>query len=622
MGTLNTNIQTNLNNRLIYINHLLDDLKSLEYLVDNNLLEKGVTRIGAEQEFCLVNKRWRPANNGPEILKSINDSHFTTEIARFNLELNLDPVVLGPNALQEIKRNLSDLLKKAKKVAKPNNDKIILVGILPTISWNELHSDFMTPRPRYSALNSILKTSRGGQFRMHFSGVDQLAVKHNSVMFEACNTSFQMHLQIDPDDFASSYNWAQAIVGPILGVSTNSPLLLGKELWNETRIALFQQSIDTRKYVTAQINQQARVSFGEDWVKGSIIDFYKHEVSSYKILLTKEIKKSSQEIIKEGGIPKLEALNLLNGSIYRWNRLCYGVNDGKPNIRIENRYIPAGPSIEDEMANFYFWVGLMKGRPSEYDDLTDKMAFSDVRANFIKAARYGSETIMQWMDKKMNVADLIQNILLPIAEKGLKDLSIQEEEIKHYLGLISKRLETQTGSEWMVKNYRNLRKELKQDDALVRLTEQIYKNQNKGLNITEWQDIPIPKKNLSAQNVGHIMSNILIKADPEDSAHLTLQFMKWNNIRHLPVVNSEHQLSGLITRNHVEQYWDKVVNKNSPLSASDIMVEDVIAVDCETPIEKAAKLMNDNYIGCLPVLQNDFVVGILTEKDIEEFENG
>ena len=251
--------------RAEFIRHLLIDVDALEYMLEKDLIEGDITRIGTEQEFCLVNDNWRPSNKSGEILSDIDDPHFTTEIAVFNLEINLDPVELKNNAFSLVEDQLKDLMKKAMMTAKKYDNKIILTGILPTISKKELEFKYMTPLQRYWMLNDMLKELRGTNFRLHLRGVDELFIKHDSVMFEGCNTSFQLHLQIAPNDFISSYNWAQAISGPLLGVCTNSPILLGRELWSETRIGLFQQSIDTRNSSFALENRQSRVSFSKEW---------------------------------------------------------------------------------------------------------------------------------------------------------------------------------------------------------------------------------------------------------------------------------------------------------------------------------------------------------------------
>ena len=225
-----------------------------------------------------------------------------------------------------MERHLRTFLKKAAEVEDKHKAYVLLTGILPTISKTELSLDYMTPKPRYWSLNEMIKGVRNTDFSLHIKGVDELSITHDSVLMEACNTSFQLHLQIDPDEFVDHYNWAQVISGPVLGMCANSPLLLGRELWSETRIALFQQSIDTRQVSYALKDQVSRVSFGEQWESGNIADIYKNEIAQHKILLSREIKNNSLEQLKNGVIPKLEALSVHFGTIYRWNRPCYGAS--------------------------------------------------------------------------------------------------------------------------------------------------------------------------------------------------------------------------------------------------------------------------------------------------------
>ncbi len=620
MGEQNIHVNTSEEDRLIFLQHLLNDLKALERIHKAGMIEDDVIRIGAEQEFCLVNEQWRPASNAMEVLQELDDNHFTTELARFNLEINLDPVTLSGGAFSQMGNQLDQLMKKAKSAADKHGSKIVLTGILPSISMHEMSLDFMTPLDRYYALNELFKKARGGDFRMHFSGVDEFSINHNSVMFEACNTSFQMHLQIRPDDFVQSYNWSQAIAGPVLGACVNSPLLLGKELWSETRIALFQQTLDTRVIARANLDKQARVTFGTDWVHGDVVDYFKHEVSKYKALLTREIEQNSLEELKMGNIPKLKALSLHNGTIYRWNRPCYGVGDGKPHIRIENRYIPAGPSVKDEMANLAFWVGLMIGRPPEFDDLPKIMDFQDAKANFLRACRNGTETVMNWNGKRIPLADLVLEELLPIARKGLEKMSIDEQDINESLGVIEKRIAGCTGSQWMITNYRKFKKSLKTDDALIALTESLHRNQQSYESINEWpEQQDLTTFNSAANKVGHIMKTTLVTAESGDSGELTLRYMKWNNVHHLPVVDKEERLVGLITWQHLFKYLDEIIDADHVISAEEIMIRKVITVESSTSIHEAIEIMKSNNIGCLPVLEEDHLVGIITVKDVLKF---
>lgn len=617
MGEHRVNSITKLT-KVEFVRNLLDDIKALELMLKNNQIESDIVRIGSEQEFCLVTKDWRPSKDGPDILSAINDNHFTTELAKFNLEINLDPIELKAACFSEMKKQLDSLLEKAKKTAKKFDTKIVLTGILPTISKNEIENEYMTPIRRYEVLNKTIKKLKGADLDFHIQGVDNLSILHDSVLFEACNTSFQMHLQIAPEDFISSYNWAQAISGPLLGISTNSPLLLGRELWSETRIALFKQSIDTRSLTNALSNQQARVSFSNSWETGSVLDVFKNDIAQYKTILSKKIECNSLEELEQGKVPKLKALCLNNGSIYRWNRPCYGISNGKAHLRIENRYIPSGPSTLDEMANFAFWVGLMKGRPKKFDDMPNQMDFRDARSNFIKAAKTGKESMLTWNGKLFPLPELILKEFLPIAYEGLNKMKIDKEDIDQLLGVIEKRTHGLNGAQWSIKNYRRLIKTMKQDEALRTLTKSMYINQESGLPIHDWKD---SKVNLDKEMtlVEHIMSTQLFKVNESDVSDLAISIMKWKNIHHVPVEDNDGQLCGILTWQHVKSYKSEKERMNR---VSKIMTTDVITIGSNTKISTAIDLMKKHKIGCLPVLYDNQLVGIITKKDVMRFGKG
>ncbi|KQC30082.1 CBS domain-containing protein [Flagellimonas eckloniae] len=602
------------NERKAFVEHLIDDIKALELLLEQNLIEDDVIRIGAEQEICLVDDNYRPSGKSLELLGTIDDSHFTTELASFNLEINLDPFELEKNCFSKVEKQLTEMLNKAKTEAKKLGINIVLTGILPTLSKNELGIDFMTPVPRYYKLNEILSSWRGEHFTLKIKGVDELTIRHDSVLFEACNTSFQLHLQVTPKDFVKSYNWAQAIAGPVLGISCNSPLLMGRELWKETRIALFQQSLDTRKWTYALKEQFARVGFGNQWQKKSVVEIFKEDISTHRIVLTKPIGQSSLQLMDNGKIPKLEALNLYNGTVYRWNRPCYGVGNGKPHLRIENRYIPSGPTIIDEIANFAFWVGLMVGRPKKYDDMPSIMHFKEAKLNFIKSARTGRQTVISWLGKPITLKKLVLKELLPIAYEGLKKFDIDKVDIDRLLGVIEARTNNGTGAEWQIRNCRELRKHMKLDSTLLELTKAISINQEKNIPVHEWPSIKKTNKATTSFHwVAQIMSTKLMKLYEDDYVSLALAIMKWNNIHHIPVENNKGELVGLLTWSHIESLEKNKGKEESKVS--EIMIKKVITVRPRTKIETAKRLMKEYQIGCLPVCVGSNMVGILSKVD-------
>ena len=290
-----------LRERKDFLYHLLNDVKALEMMLEQDLFEKGIQRVGAEQELCLVDKNFRPSCNAIEVLKNIHDKHFTTELALFNLEINLDPLELKNDCFSQIDRVLTELITHGDTVANSLDDtKIILTGILPTLRKRDMVFRNITPYPRYKVLNKILKDIRGDDFMLKIKGVDELILNHKSILFEACNTSFQVHLQIPVSEMVDKYNWSQAIAGPVLSIAANSPLLLGRELWSETRIALFQQSVDLRNKSYLLREQKPRVSFGSNWIKDSIIELYQDDIVRYTPLLTTDLQEDAVAKLNRG----------------------------------------------------------------------------------------------------------------------------------------------------------------------------------------------------------------------------------------------------------------------------------------------------------------------------------
>ncbi len=614
MGHLEVKHLKSPKDKALYIHHLVKDLEALDMMLKKGLIEKEPIRIGAEQEVFITTNDFFPNNNSVEILDSINHKNFTTEIGKYNLEINSDPLELKNNCFSQLQRQIKALVIKAQKSAKSKNSKIVLTGILPTLRLKHISEKYMTDKARYYVLNNALKSSRREHFNIHIKGVDELNLIHDSVMLEACNTSFQTHLQINPDEFVEKYNWAQAIAGPVLSSCANSPILFGRELWAETRVALFTQSIDTRANSFIFHEKQSRVSFGANWEKGTVTDIFKDHISRFRSLLTSDEHDDSLEKLENGEIPNLRALQLHNGTVYKWNRVCYGVGGGKPHLRIECRYIPSGPTLTDEIANMVFWVGLMIGQPEQYKNIETKMDFKDIKNNFFKAARNGMETQFKWNNKIISAKDLILQEFLPIAEKGLQKANIDEGDITKYLGVIERRAKSKNGSQWMVDNYRNLQKSKTNFEALQNITAYMYKHQLNGTTVDEW-GLFNPDENLKidvSRIVKHNMNSKILLVDQKDSLELVSHIMKWKNIHHLPVINKKKELTGLLT-------WTDLIklgNEDLQLQVKDVMTKNLITISQEAPLEEAKALMKKYNINCLPVVRNKELLGILTTSDL------
>ena len=618
MGSQAVKAIESLRERKDFLYHLLNDVKALEMMLSEDVFEKGVQRVGAEQELCLVDKNFRPSCNALKVLDKINDEHYTTELALFNLEINLDPLELKNDCFSQIDEELSRLISLGDAVANEIDEtKIILTGILPTLRKRDMVFKNITPFQRYKVLNKILKDIRGDDFMLKIKGVDELIINHKSILFEACNTSFQVHLQIPVKEMVDKYNWAQAIAGPILSIAANSPLLLGRELWSETRIALFQQSVDLRNKSYLLREQKPRVSFGSNWIKKSIIELYQDDIVRYTPLLTTDLKEDAIAKLSKGEIPKLEAIGIHNGTIYRWNRMCYGQKDGVPHMRIENRYIPAGPSVKDEVANAMFWVGVMQGMPDKYKKLSESTPFNEVKGNFVNAARTGINTYFNWFGRGISARRLILEELLPIAREGLIKTQIDKKDIDKYLAIIEKRADTRhTGAQWLKHSNRILKTKMTKDIANATLTAHLYKNQKSGRPVHEWEiakDNHVLNLDVSITKLEKFMTTEVFVVKENDLVELVTKIMEWRNIHHIPVVDDDNKLTGLITKKNILEIKGQDTNI---IVAKDIMVREVITVDSETSIEQANRIMIDNSIGCLPIIELEDLVGILTKSDL------
>ena len=602
-----------------FIQFLLNDVRALEYMLENDMFERGVQRIGVEQELCMIDEAWRPAFIIQELLKSIDDPHFTTELAKFNMEINLDPHVFTGHCLSDVRSQLQYMLELAENALEGTGNKLILTGILPTIRSTDLGEDTITPLKRYQALNDVIKKMRDGEFQFRISGKDEFITRHNSVIYESCNTSFQVHFQVDPDEFVKTYNWAMAVTAPLMAIATNSPMFLGKRLWHETRIALFQQSIDFRNTSDLMRERSPRVTFGNQWVKDSIVEVFQDDIVRHKVLLNREIKDDSMEILRQGGIPKLEALQIHNGTIYKWNRACYGITNGKPHLRIENRILPAGPTIDDQIANAALWFGLMNNIPEKYSNLPETMEFDDVKNNFKRAARHSIDSQFNWGDTTVTARELILDELLGIAKVGLEKANIREKDIKKYLGIIENRTSSgMTGSKWLIESYEKLIKEGSKDEAIVGTTASLYRKQQKGKPVHTWSLASIEEAGSWVNyywRVDQIMSTDLYAVNEEDDIDLVTNIMDWRKVRHVPVENSNGELVGLITSGILVHYLRTLDEQEEKTSVKEIMITDPISISSETLTTEALSIMKQHKISCLPVVKNNKLVGIVTEHD-------
>jgi gamma-glutamylcysteine synthetase len=503
----------------------------------------------------LVDGNLRPAPISLEVLDRTKDSRLTTEIARFNLEANLAPLPLTGKCFGEIEQELQELLSKVRTSARELDADVLLSGILPTLKQSDLTLENLAPLPRYFELNRGVIALRGGPFSIHIKGLDELQLTHDNIMMESCNTSFQVHFQTSPAEFAAAYNMAQAITAPVLAAAVNSPLLFGHRLWQETRVALFQHSTDARSRTQLARSQPTRVSFGDKWLKNSVVELFHDQISRFRPIMITQPDEDPFQVLARGETPLLSALRMHNGTVWRWNRACYGVADGIAHLRIENRALPSGPTVLDEMANAAFFVGLMVALPQAYGEIAKRLSFDDAKENFFAAARHGLNAQLRWLDgRSLSASALILNNLLPLAHAGLEESNIDSTDIAKYLGVLEERVRSgQTGAQWMLNSLASLKGRTGREpvDLLARtLTSTILARQKEDKPVHEWKLAEageLSDWSQSYQTVGQFMATDLFTLRPDDLVDLAASLMDWRHIRHVPVEDEDGHLVGLVT---------------------------------------------------------------------------
>ena len=540
------------------------------------------------------------------------DPHFTTEIAQFNLEINLDPILFGGDCLSKMEKRLHALIERARAAARACGAEVVLTGILPTIRKSDLELCNMTPKPRYFALNSALARLRGGPYEFRVNGTDELIMKHDSWMLEACCTSFQVHLQAGSEEFPNLYNVAQVATAPVLAAAANAPLLFGKRLWRETRIPLFEQSIDTRQAkqssARTQSTRELRPTMGEEFGNGTVRRRPRQVPGSCWALL---IDEDPLAMLREGGIPQLQALRVYNSTVWRWNRPCYGITDGTPGLRIEARAFPSGPTVVDEVANAAFFFGLICGLANEHRDISRRMQFDDAKSNFHAAARFGLDSQLTWLGGEVLPArDLICSRLLPLAREGLLEAGVLTADVDRYLGVIDERVKSgRTGSQWMLSSFSEMRKESTKDEALTALTAATVARQIEGRPVHNWTPASATEGTMSKQShlcVEEFMTTDLFTVHEDEAVDLVAKLMDWKRIRHIPVENEQGSLVGLVSCFEVLRQLERSISEgiDQSVPVGEIMVRDPLTVSPETPTRDAIMLMRREKVDCLPVVKD------------------
>jgi gamma-glutamyl:cysteine ligase YbdK (ATP-grasp superfamily) len=417
---------------------------------------------GLEVELNLVDHELAPSLAGADVLAAIDTAQFQSELGRWNMELNLPPRPLPGDQWQHLERQLLDELAVARAKAVDCGSQLAVIGILPTLQRHHLVAGALSPDPRYETLNEQMLSARGEPIRLDIAGDDpsgrhgvepeHLTADFDSIAPEAACTSMQLHLQVPPDSFAGYWNAAQCLAGVQLAVGANSPFLLGSRLWAETRIPLFEQSCDVRTPELRNQGVRPRVWFGERWIT-SILDLFSENGRYFPALMPLSDDDSDPMAELEAGrVPGLDEMRLHNGTIWRWNRPVYDIADGTPHVRVENRVLPAGPTVVDMVANALFFYGLLRTLVEAERPLWSSMSFEAAEENFTTAARHGLEGPLYWPGTGwIRPDELVLRKLLPQAADGLARWGVEADVTDRFLTIIEQRCVTrQTGAAWQL----------------------------------------------------------------------------------------------------------------------------------------------------------------------------
>jgi gamma-glutamyl:cysteine ligase YbdK (ATP-grasp superfamily) len=460
MGKDVTRVQFSREDRTRYREKVRRSLDVFARMLSQSAFDFERPMTGLEIELNLVDDLGDPALRNAEVLEAISDADFQTELGQFNIEINVRPRQLTGEALVGLEQSVRDTLNAADGQARSVGAHMVMIGILPTLTDKQLTADSLSSNPRYALLNDQIFAARGENIDIRIEGVQRLATTADTLAPEAACTSVQFHLQVSPQDFARFWNAAQTVAGVQIALGANSPFFLGKELWRETRIPLFEQATDTRPEELKAQGVRPRVWFGERWVT-SIFDLFEENVRYFPTLLPVCEPEDPVEVFERGDVPQLAELRLHNGTIYRWNRPVYDVARGKPHLRVENRVLPAGPTVADILANAAFYYGVVRALADEDRPVWTRMSFAAAEENFHTCARYGIDAEVYWPGVgKVPVTELVLRRLLPQAAEGLDRWEVSPTVRDRLLGIIEQRCLTgQNGAAWQAATFEMLDRE-------------------------------------------------------------------------------------------------------------------------------------------------------------------
>jgi gamma-glutamyl:cysteine ligase YbdK (ATP-grasp superfamily) len=412
---------------------------------------QGPASLGAELELYIVDREGLPAYVNHTLLELANDPQLTLELNKYNLEYNLSPRLLKDEAFLGTEREIVHKVETLSALAESQDVSIVPIGILPTLRMLDFGEHCITDRQRYHALVSQLMRWRGSDFHIDINGAEPLQLAAANITLEGANTSFQVHMRVDPADYAATFNAVQLVTPLGVAISANSPGLFGHQLWDETRVPLFKQSIDTRHTDRYRWNEPARVCFGHGWVRQGAMELFEQTVRLYPPCFrpARTARRS------------LATVRPLSSRNCVCTRARCGCGTGRSMTTppadicvLRLRALPAGPTAIDMVAGAALMLGLARGLRDRMDELLPALPFSLAEYNFYRAAQHGLAARLVWPSARQHglrdasVSDILAE-MLPVADDGLRALGVAQAERDRYLGVIDSRLSVRrTGASW------------------------------------------------------------------------------------------------------------------------------------------------------------------------------
>lgn len=483
-----------LSDRQRYRRKLQQCLAGLARLLAEKRFDRPRNLMGLEIELNLAGADGMPRMVNGAVLERIASTDFQTELGMFNLEVNIAPHRLGGRVFDRLAEELRTGLGYADRKAREVDAGVLMIGILPTLAQDDLVSENLSAVDRYTLLNDQIVAARGEDFTLDIHGVEGLTCTATSIVPEAACTSVQLHLQVTPARFAAVWNAAQAVAAVQIAVGANSPFLFGRELWRESRPPLFTQATDTRPPELQAQGVRPRTWFGERWVD-SAYDLFEENLRYFPALLPICDEEDPLLVLDQGGVPRLQELVLHNGTVYRWNRPVYGWVDGVPHLRVENRVLPAGPTVTDVVANAAFYYGLVRALAEDTRPIWKRLPFEDAAANFDTACRHGIESELRWPRPGRTGAvatvpavRLVLDELLPLAASGLDAWHVEPADRDFYLGVIEERCRRRVnGASWQADTFHKaLESGLDREAALAATTRRYAELMHGGEPVHRW----------------------------------------------------------------------------------------------------------------------------------------